>query len=162
MCQHSVHPWELPSTFLACAGPSVDFRQLLCIRGTFREIFMCPREILSTSCTCAGPSVDFRQLLCIRGTFRQLSVLPQGLSSVFRMAAGLSVKFQQPSVHLQYLPSTSVNFCAPAGSSINNLHGGKTYRQYQLTFRASAGLTINLPQLFVRPGDLLTTFRLAS
>ena len=147
----------------------------MCIRGTFRELSMDPRDLLSTFCACAGPWVDFRQLLCIRGTFRQLSVFLQGLSSAFRMAVKLSVKFQQISIHPWDLLSTSINFLcirstfhqlpstfrAPAGSSVNNLHSCRTYRQHQFTFRASAGLIVNLRQLFMRPGDLLSTFRLA-
>ena len=47
------------------------------------------------------------------------------------------------------LPST---FRAPVETSVNNLHGGRTCRQHQFTFRASTVLTINLHQLFVRPG----------
>ena len=52
----------LPSTFHAYAGPSVDFPQLLCIRGTFSEFSMHLRDLLSTFRACVGPSVDFSQL----------------------------------------------------------------------------------------------------
>ena len=156
MRQISVGPRDLPSTFPSSVGPSVNFP---CVHGNFCQHSVLAQELRETS-------VNF----CV--TFRQLSVLPQVLSSAFGMAAGLSIKFQQLSVHPWDLLSTSINFpcvcstfhqlpstfCAPAGSSVNNLHGRRTYRQHQLTFRASAGLTVNLCQLFMRPGDLLSTF----
>ena len=179
-----VRSWDLPLTFRGTVGPSVTFSQLsvwsrvfpsafvtfLCVCETLRQLSVHPRELLSTFRDCAGPLVAFCQL-CIRGTFRQFSVLPQDLSSAFCTAAGLSVKFRQLSVRLWDLLSTSVNFpcafsspsnfCAPAGSFLNILHGYRTFHQHQSTFRASVGLTANLRQLFVRPGYILSTFCLA-
>ena len=173
--QLSVQPRDIPSTFCAAAGPTINFSQISIPPWGLRSTFRAAAGFSVNFCACAGTSVDFRQLMCSRGTFRQLSMFPQGLSSAFRMAVGLPVKFRQLSVHPWDLLSTSVNFpcvhstfhqllstfCAPAGSSVNNLPGCRIYCQHQSILRASARLTVNLRQLFVRPGDLLSTFRLA-
>ena len=170
-----MRPRDILSTFCAAAGLSVNFRQLAVPSWGLRSTFRAAAGLSVNFCACAGLSVDFHQFMCVRRTFRQLSVFPPGLSSAFRMAVGLPVKFRQLSVHPWDLLSTSVNFpcihstfhqllstfCATAGSSVNNLHGCRTYRQHQSILRASARLTVNLRQLFVRPGDLLSTFRLA-
>ena len=130
---------------------------------------MCLQDLLSTFCACAGPSVDFCQLLCIRGTFCQLSLLPQGLSPAFRIAAGLSVKFQQPSVHLQYLPSTSVNFLCTRGifrkqsaqrqnlpsTSVDSPCILGTYHKLAPTFREAGGPPVNFSIL---PVDFPSSF----
>ena len=73
------------------------------------------------------------------------------LRSIFHVSAESSFTFHQ-------LPSTSR---APAGASIINLHCRRTFRHHQSTFRASAGLNVNLRQLFVRPGNLLPTFHMS-
>ena len=163
----SVHPWDFPSTFRVFAGPSVIICQLPPCASVYLLTFRVAARLSVNFCACAGLSVDFHQLMCVRGSFH-LSVFSRRLSSAFRMAVGLPV-------HLWDLLSTSVNFpcihstfhqlpstfCAPAGSSVNNLHGHRTYCQHQSIDHAFAGLTVNLRQLFVRPGDLLSTFRLA-
>ena len=152
---------KLTSNFRASEGSSVNF---LCIHGTFCKL-------LSTFLESAGPSVN---ILCLRRTFGRLPsifVHPQDLPSTFRVSAGPFIrfpydsgtfrKFRQLSVRPWDLLSTSVNFpCAcstfhqllstfyaPAKSSVNNLRGRRTFRQHQSTFRASAGLIVNLRQL---------------
>ena len=83
--------------------------------------------------------------------FRQLSVRSNDYRSIFHVSAGFSFTFHQ-------LPSTSR---APAGASIINLHGRRTFCHHQSTFCASAGLIVNLRLLFVTPADLLPTFRMS-
>ena len=107
---------ELLSTFRACTGPSGDFRQHLCIRGTFCELSMRPQDFLCTFCACAGPWVDFRHLLCVRGTFSELSMRLWDLLSTFRVSAGPFI-------------------CFPYGSG--------TFRQVPTTFRTSVGSFVN-------------------
>ena len=97
LCQLSVHPRDLLSTFCACAGPWVDFRELLCIRG---------------------PSVNF---LCFHRAFYLLSVWQRDFPSssnifpyirgilcqlplTFRASAVLSINSRKHFMHPQDLP----------------------------------------------------------
>ena len=158
-------PQELPSTSRAYGEPLVDFRQLLCTRGTLRELSMHLRDLLSAFRACTGPSVDFRQPLSIHGTFHHLSMLLRGLSSAFSMAAVLSVNLRQLFVHHkifrkqsarpQNLPSTSVDLPCICG----------TYRKLGSICREAGGPPVNFPstrltycQLSLRKRDLSTSF----
>ena len=58
LCVHTTFR-QLPSTFRASAGPSVNFSYG---SGTFCKIFMRPRDLHSTFFVSAQPSVNFRHL----------------------------------------------------------------------------------------------------
>ena len=99
--------------------------------------------------------IDCASFVCNHGTFCQLSVHPWDILST-------SVNF--PCVHSTFHQLLST-FCATAGSSVNNLYGCRTYRQHQSILHEHAGLTVNLRQLIVMPGDFPSgqlTFRQVS
>ena len=73
LCQHSVRPQDLPSTFRASTGPSVNFPGS---HGIFRKI-------VSTFLASKGPSVNFHQLSLQPANFCQLSVYLCDLPSTF-------------------------------------------------------------------------------
>ena len=132
--QISVVPWDLPSTFPASMGPSVS---IPCLRRTFSRLpstFVHPQDLPSTFRVFAGPFIRFPY---DSGTFRQVPTDVHGtfcqLPSTSCASAVPSNNFRKHFVHPQNLPSTSVDFPC----------------------------IVNLCQLFVRPGDLLSTFCLA-
>ena len=142
-----MQPRKLPSTFGVATGPSINFRQLLYILGTFRLTFhgtvgssitfsqisvRCIRQHLSTFRAAAGPSVS---LLCVCTTFRQLP-------SSFHACAGPYVNFWQISLTLREHPSTSVKF--PWVHGIFRQHSLHPW-DLPLTFRVSTIPTFNLP-----------------
>ena len=90
-CQLSVHPWDLPSTFRAPTGPSVNIPYG---SGIFRLL-------LSTFCVSVGHSM---KLPCVRGTSHQLSVLQRDLPSIFINFTCDRGNFLQLSVWQQDLP----------------------------------------------------------
>ena len=175
MCQLSVHPRELLSTFCACAGLSGDFRQLLCIRGTFRELSIRLRDLLSTFCPCAGPWVDFRQLCasvgtsvkfpCFRRAFHLLSVWQRDFpssSNNFPYIRGIFCQLPLTSVRPQYLPSTSVNFLCTRGIFRKQSAWPQNLPSTSVDFPCICGTYHKLASTFCEAGDLLSTFRLAS
>ena len=96
-CQISVGPRDLPSTFPASVGPSVNFP---CVHGTCYQPSVRLWNLVSTFCASTGPSVNILWLC------RTLGRLP----STFRSASWLSVKFpcvrgtcQRCSTSLYYL-----------------------------------------------------------
>ena len=114
-CQLSVRQQDLPSTLFAAAGPSVN---LLCSCSTFCQLplpFCAAWDFLSILHALAVPSVNFRHLSMPLETFHQLSMWPQDLSPTFRAVTEPTVNFQQHSVQLQVLSST---FRAAEGSSV--------------------------------------------
>ena len=146
--QLSVHLHNLPLT-------SINFP---CIRLTFRELSLWQRGLPSNFCVVAyickhslcqhnlpSTSVKFPWF---HGIFRQHFLHPWDILST-------SVNFPCICSTFHQLPST---FRTPVGSFVKNLRGRRTFRQHQSTFRASAGLIVNLRQLFVRPVDLPSTF----
>ena len=115
---------DLSLTFRATVGPSITFSQLSVRLRVF------PTTFVNFLCIC-GPSVNFFastqppatsiNFLCIHWTFQELFRWQRNLLSNFPGSVGPSINFRQLSVHPQYLPSTSVNFRAPTGSSVNKL-----------------------------------------
>ena len=141
--QHFVHPWDL----LKCSVQLLDLPSTSvnypCDLGIFCQLSVHPRDLQSTS-------VNF---LCSSGTFRQHSLCLEDHLSTFLVSSGLSINFRELSV--RPWDFTSI-LQASIGLSVN--FGRRTFCQHQLTFRASAELTVNLCQLFLRLGDLLSTF----
>ena len=113
--QLSMHPRDLPSTFLVSTRPSINFlcgcetfyklpstlvhppyfRQIPsnsinfpCAHRRFCQLFIRQWDLLSTS-------VNFS---CVRETFREPSVRPRYLHSTFHASVGPSVNFNQQSV----------------------------------------------------------------
>ena len=138
-------PQDLLSTFCACAGLSVDFRELLCIRGTFRQLSMLPQGLSSAFRMAAGLSVKFQQT----------SVHLQYLPSTSDNFLGTREIFRKQSAQRQNLPSISVDFPCIGG----------TYHKLPPTFREAGGPPVNFPssqltfrQDSLRPRDLSTSF----
>ena len=106
-CQHFVHLWDLPKSFvqlLVLPSTSVKFP---CSFGTICQLSVHPRDLQSTFCAAVGPSFNFSQLF----------MPPWGLQSTFCVSMGLSVNIHcgrrticQPFLCSRDSPSTSVNF----------------------------------------------------
>ena len=111
------------STFLAAAGPSVNFCQLsvhswdlslnfLYGRGNAHQLSVHLRDLPSTAVN----------ISCVRKNYQKFSMHLPDLPSTFvncSASSAPSVNFYQLSVHLRDLPSTSVNFHVAAGPSVN-------------------------------------------
>ena len=159
-----VHPCDLASTFRASAGHSVNFPghpwdftstsvNSQCIRGTMRQIFVCQWDIQSTFRSFVVPSVKLVNSPCICGTFCQLLstfCASMGPPKTICAAAGPSVNFSQLSVRPWNLPST---FRAAAGLSVNILCGRRTIRQLFLHPRDFLSICGTLSQFFMRLWD---------
>ena len=141
--QLSVRLWYHLSTFHTSAIHSAKFHQISVLPRDLPSTFHAAADIPSTFFASAQPlatSINF-QYVC--WTFRELFLWQRNLPSNFRAFAGPSINFSQVFVHPRKLLWT--NCCR------------RTFCQHQLTFRASAWYTVNLRQLFVRLGDLLST-----
>ena len=170
---------DIPSAFHSSAEPSINFHQhFVCswkhflrkldLPLNFRQLSVWPRVLPSSFCASAGPSVIFRKhSVQSRASVNlsQLFMRPQDLPSTFRAAAGPFANFlcvwgniHQLSVRLGTFHQLLSTFRASARSFVNNMCCHRTFRQHQSTFRASAGLTVHLCQLFMRPVDLLSAF----
>ena len=115
VCRLFVYLRDHPSTFCASAAPFVKFP---CISMTFIKLSAHLRDLPSTSVN----------ILCIHGTFCQLSVHPWAISSTFRASAEIS--------------STSINFRALAGPSVNIPYGSGIFHPLLSTFCASVGHSV--------------------
>ena len=121
-----MQPRNLPSTFCVAAGPSVYYRKLLYILGTFCYHSMEPwtfRHLQSNFCAVVGLSVNFHQL----------SVRPRDLPCTFLMAVGPSVNFLCVCTTFRQLPSS---FHASAGPSVNLYPLSVLLRNLMSIFRA--------------------------
>ena len=169
ICQFPSVSWtflQLPSTFHASAGHSVNFYQFsehpryllsgsvysLLIRGTMRPLSVCPWDLPSNFRTSVGPSVNFHPLFmhrrelpstcinfsCISGTFSQLSVHPWDFPSTSIKSQCIRETMRQIFVH-QFISSV-----------IFSTHSVQTrdLPSTASTFRASVGHSVNF--LFVR------------
>ena len=140
---------QLPSTFRVSAGPSVNF------------LYVCRnfRQLPSTFCASNGTSINFpyvcwtfRQLYVRPQDLRQLSVWPWDFPSISVILLCVCGTFCLLSVHPNYHPLT---FRASAGPSVNFLCGRGTFRQLQSTFRVASGP----PSTFCAAAGLSITFR---
>ena len=173
-CELSVHLPDLPSTFRAKTGPTLNFRKLSVRPNdhplTFREStgpsvnFSCVhrnfRHLLPTSLASEGPFVHF---LSVCRTFGQHSMRPRDLPTTSRnFQCSILSTFLRPhdllttSVNFLYIHVTfhlfPTTFCASEGSSVNVSCGCGTLHQLASNFRTAAGLSVNF--LFI-----LDTFR---
>ena len=119
---------DILSILRSSTGPSINFHQLLSVRGkhfvrkldlplNFRQLSVWLRDLPSSFLASAGPSVIFhkhsvrpRDLLstcvnfsCGCGTYRQLSVHLRDLSPTFRASEG-------PFINFSYVRGRSINF----------------------------------------------------
>ena len=139
-------------TILKLSALVLDFLStsvnLLCVCGTFHQLFVHPRELTSTFHTIMGPSVSF---LYVCGTFCQLSIRLRDIPSSFVNFSCVRVIILQYSVHQRNLPSTSDNFRCIHGTC----HQLSVHRfELPSYFRASAGHSVNFHDIFVCPRNL--------
>ena len=162
--EHSVRPRDFTSMLHASVGMSVNFHQLSMCPRDLCQLFLHLRDLQWTSVTFPCVCGTFHQVLVHPWdnptTFRASTRLSVNFRAHYMRPRNLPSTFVRP----QDLPSTSVNFCtfsgptvnipyirstfhqlpstfrAPAESSVNILRGHRTFRQPQLTFRASAKL----------------------
>ena len=136
-------PWsrwtflQLPSTFCASRGTSINFPFSNRFSVNFRELSAHPQDPPSTLSASLGPSVSF---LCVHSTFHQLFVHPQDLLST-------SVTFLCIRGIFCQLPST---FCASVEPSVNSRQLSAHPWDHPSTFQANAGPSVNFCQLSVR------------
>ena len=123
-----------------------------CGCGTFCQLFLHPRDVPSTYVNFPCSSEIFNVAAGHSINFRHISLVLWDLPSTFSASVGPFLNFCQLSVRPQYLPSTSVNFLCTCG-----IFRKQSARPQNLP-SASAGLTVNLRQLFVRPVDFPSTF----
>ena len=132
---------ELPSTFYASVGPSVNFPcrassrpsvNILCIRGTFRKCIVRPLDLPSALINFLCGCETFREFPCTNGTFCQLSMHPRDLPSTFHTVSRI----------FRLIPST---LCASKGPFVNFLCICSTFHQLLSTLCASARPSINFP-----------------
>ena len=164
--------WHLPSTFCVSTGPSVNFPSS---RITIHQL-------PSTFHSSTGPSVN---ISCIHGIFHVGAGASIKFSQIsvrsWHLPSFLNFFMQLPD-----LPSTSVNFvcicvnfhllsvcpqifyqipsafckkvCMAVGSSVNTSQLSVPSQDFPSAFCASARLSINFRQLYMRPRYYLSTF----
>ena len=154
-----MHLQELPSTFHAVTGHSVNFHQFSAVPSVrFYLLSVNPRNHASTFRPPTGPSIK-RSYVC--RSFRELpSTLraSTGTPSTCVNFSCISGTFSQLSVHPWDFQSASVNSQCIRGTMRQIFISG-TFSHLQYTFRVAVGPSINLRQLFVHQWDIQSTFR---
>ena len=150
-----VHPRDIPSTFCASTGHSVNSRKLYVWPRNLPSTFEHSRNLLLTFRATVGPSVTFSQLSVRLWVFLSTFVnfsCGRGYSVNFLCVCTTTDNFHQLSVHPLVLPWTFLMATKP---SVKFPWVCRTFHQLPSTFRASAVPFINFRQRFVHPRDLL-------